>query len=147
MKQYKYKGETKVLSEWATVLGIEANTLYCRLVRGWTIQRAFETPLWRYPMVGVSKLGKGWRAYYGLEGTQIYLGWFATRELALAARAEAMATKPKKQKVFCNGEKWTGYFNGKGGHKKYIGLFATEKEATAALNKLEANYYRGDDDA
>lgn len=40
-----YKGETKTLSLWADELSIKANTLNYRLIRGWSVERAFNTPV------------------------------------------------------------------------------------------------------
>lgn len=42
-----YKGETKCLSEWAKKFNMCDSTLYNRLKRGYTIERALETPLKR----------------------------------------------------------------------------------------------------
>jgi len=39
-----YKGEKKLLCEWAPLLGLSANVLYLRIYNGWTIERAFTTP-------------------------------------------------------------------------------------------------------
>lgn len=42
---YKYKGETKALTEWASIFGINRYTLYDRIERrGWSVERALETP-------------------------------------------------------------------------------------------------------
>ena len=42
---YTYKGETKLLTEWANIVGIPKATLYCRIkVMGWSIEKALETP-------------------------------------------------------------------------------------------------------
>lgn len=40
-----YKGETKTLSEWVTVLGIPRNTINNRILRGWSIVDTFEKPI------------------------------------------------------------------------------------------------------
>jgi hypothetical protein len=40
-----YKGETAPLRQWATRVGIKYQTLYGRLARGWSIEKAFETPV------------------------------------------------------------------------------------------------------
>jgi len=40
-----YKGETKALSQWEEELGFKTGTLKSRLLRGWTIKRAFEEEL------------------------------------------------------------------------------------------------------
>jgi len=40
-----YKGETATLRQWAMRVGIKYQTLYGRLVRGWSIEKAFETPV------------------------------------------------------------------------------------------------------
>lgn len=40
-----YKGETKLLGEWAKIIGISKGTLYHRIkVMGWSVEKAFETP-------------------------------------------------------------------------------------------------------
>lgn len=39
-----YKGETRILSEWAEILGLKYITVYERIKRGWSIELAFETP-------------------------------------------------------------------------------------------------------
>lgn len=41
----KYHGETKSLSEWAKILGKDYKFLYQRIKKGWTPERAFETPV------------------------------------------------------------------------------------------------------
>ncbi len=41
----RYKGETKCLVEWCEMLGISHHTMQARLKRGWTVARAFSTPL------------------------------------------------------------------------------------------------------
>ena len=40
-----FNGETKVLSDWADVLGISRTTLSSRIQRGWTIGRAFSSTI------------------------------------------------------------------------------------------------------
>ena len=40
-----YGSETHCLSEWASLLGIQRHVLQHRLDRGWSIDRAFETPV------------------------------------------------------------------------------------------------------
>jgi hypothetical protein len=41
-----YKGETHVMKDWATILGIKYITLRYRLfVLGWTVEKALETPV------------------------------------------------------------------------------------------------------
>ncbi len=39
----EYKGETKTITEWGEILGINYMTLHCRLNRGLTVEEAFET--------------------------------------------------------------------------------------------------------
>jgi hypothetical protein len=39
-----YKGETKTVSEWAKHLGFDPKVLYSRIKRGWSTERALETP-------------------------------------------------------------------------------------------------------
>lgn len=39
-----YKGETKTLTQWSRKLGLSSSALSERLKRGWTIQKALETP-------------------------------------------------------------------------------------------------------
>lgn len=41
---FTYKGETKHLFDWADEFGINRNTLVGRLHRGWSIEKALETP-------------------------------------------------------------------------------------------------------
>lgn len=42
----KYKGERKTLSEWSSIIGINSLTIFKRIYDyGWTIKRAFETPV------------------------------------------------------------------------------------------------------
>ena len=42
---YTYKGETKALTDWASLYGINRYTLYDRIEkRGWSIEKALETP-------------------------------------------------------------------------------------------------------
>ena len=40
-----YKGEYKTVSEWAEYLGFNTQTLFTRLQRGWSIERALTTPI------------------------------------------------------------------------------------------------------
>lgn len=40
-----YNGETHALSEWAKKLDIPRKNLYCRLKSGWSVDRAFSTPV------------------------------------------------------------------------------------------------------
>lgn len=41
-----YKGETKMIIEWAEILNMKYTTLYCRLYAyGWPVEMAFETPV------------------------------------------------------------------------------------------------------
>ncbi len=44
MKLYTYRGQTKTLSEWATLAGVTENRMNARLARGWTIARAMGDP-------------------------------------------------------------------------------------------------------
>lgn len=39
-----YNNQTHTLSEWATILKINRSTLWYRIKRGWSIERAFSTP-------------------------------------------------------------------------------------------------------
>jgi hypothetical protein len=42
---YTYKGETKALTDWASIFGINRYTLYDRIEkRGWSVEKALETP-------------------------------------------------------------------------------------------------------
>lgn len=42
---YTYKGETRPLTEWADMFGINRCTLYDRVTkRGWSVEKALETP-------------------------------------------------------------------------------------------------------
>lgn len=41
----EYRGERRVLSDWATILGIGKQLLRWRLQNGWSVERALETPL------------------------------------------------------------------------------------------------------
>ena len=40
-----YKGESMCVVDWAKRLGIKPDTLFMRLHRGWSVERAFETPV------------------------------------------------------------------------------------------------------
>lgn len=43
---YTYKGETKALTDWASLYGINRYTLYDRIEkRGWSVEKALETPV------------------------------------------------------------------------------------------------------
>lgn len=45
-KRYEeYNGERKTVAEWARFTGISENVLYRRLQRGWSIERALNTPI------------------------------------------------------------------------------------------------------
>lgn len=41
----EYNGETKTLREWCELLNLSYNTIYGRLMKGWDIQKALETPI------------------------------------------------------------------------------------------------------
>lgn len=40
-----YKNQTLCLSEWCELLGIKRHVIKCRLSLGWTVEKAFETPV------------------------------------------------------------------------------------------------------
>lgn len=40
-----YNGQTKSISAWSRELGINQNTLRGRIIRGWSIEKAFTTPI------------------------------------------------------------------------------------------------------
>ena len=41
-----YNRKTMILKDWAKEIGINYNTLWCRIVKsGWTVEKAFETPI------------------------------------------------------------------------------------------------------
>lgn len=40
-----YNGQEKTLREWCEILNLSYNTIYGRLMKGWDIQKAFETPI------------------------------------------------------------------------------------------------------
>lgn len=44
-RRITWQGETKCLSEWAEQLGINYKTMHTRLSNGWSVQRAFTTPV------------------------------------------------------------------------------------------------------
>jgi len=44
-RQITYKGETKNLTEWSKVTGINRKTLETRLKNGWVVERALTTPV------------------------------------------------------------------------------------------------------
>ncbi|MCK5616828.1 hypothetical protein KAR91_83980 [Candidatus Pacearchaeota archaeon] len=46
-RKITYKGETKILIEWAEHLGIKYGTLQCRLHRGWSIDKTLSTKIER----------------------------------------------------------------------------------------------------
>lgn len=50
-----YKEQTKCLAEWAEIINIKSQILYKRLKRGWSIEKALETPLMvnKYKFKGV----------------------------------------------------------------------------------------------
>jgi hypothetical protein len=41
----EWRGETKPVAEWAEILGMEYQTLSCRLRRGWSVERAMSHPV------------------------------------------------------------------------------------------------------
>ena len=47
-KHITYKGKTKHINDWSNILGIHLSTLWTRLDRGWTIDRALSTPTGKY---------------------------------------------------------------------------------------------------
>lgn len=46
-RRVTYKGQVKTVAEWAVTLGVGWHVVANRLNRGWTIERALETPLQR----------------------------------------------------------------------------------------------------
>jgi len=40
-----YQGQTKILRHWAALKGISEDTLFTRLDRGWSVNRALEEPI------------------------------------------------------------------------------------------------------
>jgi hypothetical protein len=44
-KIYEYEGQSKTLSQWADVFGVNRKMLQDRIWRGWTIERALTTPI------------------------------------------------------------------------------------------------------
>ena len=40
-----YSGEKHTVSEWAEIIGIMPDTLRCRIIRGWSVEKALTTPL------------------------------------------------------------------------------------------------------
>lgn len=40
-----YKGEAKTISEWAEITNIEYQTLFHRIKNGWSVEKAFTTPI------------------------------------------------------------------------------------------------------
>jgi hypothetical protein len=44
-RRITYKGETRTLAEWAELNGIRYMALFYRLARGWSLDRAFTTPV------------------------------------------------------------------------------------------------------
>ena len=46
-KKIKYNGKEQTVALWSEELHIDKSTLYHRLRRGWTVERAFETPTYK----------------------------------------------------------------------------------------------------
>lgn len=42
---YTYKNETRCLSEFCDMLGLNYHTIYSRIEKGWELEKAFETPI------------------------------------------------------------------------------------------------------
>ncbi|KPV42001.1 hypothetical protein AN477_19725 [Alicyclobacillus ferrooxydans] len=47
-RRITYRGQTRILKDWAEELGIPYHVLQHRVYRGWSVSRAFETPVRRY---------------------------------------------------------------------------------------------------
>lgn len=62
----EYKGESRVLTEWAEILGVDIKFLSARLINGMSVDQAFETPI-RKTARGQErrKLGEWWVEYRG----------------------------------------------------------------------------------
>lgn len=43
--QLTFRGETRILAEWAEIVGISPSILSTRLRRGWSVERALNQPL------------------------------------------------------------------------------------------------------
>lgn len=92
-RKITYNGITKTGAEWARELGFkDKHSLLNRLDNGWTIERAFSTPVKESKRVrpGVSLYkGQKWRANICINGERIHLGWFENIEDAIQARENA----------------------------------------------------------
>ena len=50
-RTYEYHGFRLTLTGWAARLGIDYDVLRLRLANGWTVERAFETPVPTLPLL------------------------------------------------------------------------------------------------
>lgn len=88
--QVTLNGETHTLTEWARRFGVKLSTIYARLDRGWTMQRAITTPsaTKERPMSinGVTRSIAAWARHAGIEeGTlraRLRQGWSLRRAVS-----------------------------------------------------------------
>ena len=57
-----YNGITKPTAEWAEILGINYRCLRGRLDNGWSVERAFSTPILSYTQAAILGAQKRWRS-------------------------------------------------------------------------------------
>jgi hypothetical protein len=73
----QYHGIVASVSRWATMLGFNYYTLLDRIRRGWSAERALETPV---------RFKSGGTRTHGRTGTKEYRAWLAMRERCACPR-------------------------------------------------------------
>ena len=82
-----YKGDTKTVSQWADIAGIDKNLLYARFKMGWSIEDTFEKPVRQLnrdiTVNGESLTYKGWAEKTGITlhliHSRLHKGWSIER--------------------------------------------------------------------
>lgn len=93
-KLIEFRGETRSIWYWENHLGFKPNVIRRRLAEGWSVEKAFLTPLIpKTSTTGVrgvtwDKSRQRYQAYVSLQGKQHYLGRFKDLESASAAVEE-----------------------------------------------------------
>lgn len=102
-----YKGETMVVKDWATRLGLNPQSLIRRLRRGWSAEKAIETPMQpkedrSLTIDGVTLTLDEWGKRYGIPGEtlrkRIVKGWDPLTALTTppdSKRAQNLRSKDK----------------------------------------------------
>jgi len=109
-----YKSETKCMAEWRRILGFPRQTMEDRIAKGWSVEKAFETPVnkevfltYKGDTKNLTEWAKIVNVSVGCLGGRIKKGWSSERTIE---------TKSVKRKRLFNGElktigEWAKVYN------------------------------------